>query len=235
MAVLVLVVAGSAGCDDGDGGSGPVVGPLGPPTTTGTAHRASTGLAADTGTIDLVSGVTTVSVRSADLPGDTRLQADTPDGAGIAPALTVDGDTVSVHLVQTGQAGPAAVTVLLDPAVRWQVRLSGGATGASFDLRGARLAGVDLLAGVTRIELWLPAPDGAVPVRMAGGATELTVHVPDGVATGVRVGGGAGTVVVDGVRRTGVAGGTTVTSSTAADRYDVDVTAGVSTLILDRA
>ena len=232
MAVLALAVTVGAGCDDG--GSGPIVGPLGPPTTTGTAHRATAAPAVDTGTVDLVSGVTTVSVRSADLPGDTRLQADTPDGAGIAPALTVDGDTVSVHLVQTGEAGPAAVTVLLDPAVRWRVRLSGGATRAAFDLRGSRLAGVDLLAGVTRIELWLPAPDGAVPVRMAGGATDLTVHVPDGVATGVRVGGGAGTVVVDGVRRTGVPGGTTVTRATAADRYDVDATAGVSTLVLDR-
>jgi hypothetical protein len=230
VAVLALLVAG---CDDGDGG--PIVSPLGPPVTTGPAHRATTGLDGDTGTVDLVSAATTVSFRSADLPGGTRVQADTPDGAGIAPALTVDGDTVSVHLVQTGRPGPAAVTVLLDPAVRWQVRMSGGATGATFDLRGARLSGVDLLAGVTRIELRLPVPDRAVPVRMAGGATELTVHVPDGVATGVRVGGGAGTVVVDGVRRTGLAGGTTVTSSTATDRYDVDATAGVSTLVLDRA
>ena len=69
---------------------------------------------------------------------------------------------------------------------------------------------------------------------MAGGATEFTVHVPAGVATGVRVGGGAASVEVDGVRRTGLPGGTVVTTASAPDRYDVDATAGVSTLVLDR-
>ena len=40
--------------------------------------------------------------------------------------------------------------------------------------------------------------------------------------------------LVDGVRRSGLPGGTTVRSSTAADRYDIDATAGVSTLTVDR-
>ena len=69
---------------------------------------------------------------------------------------------------------------------------------------------------------------------MAGGATEFTLHVPTGVATGVRVGGGAASADVDGVRRTGLAGGTVLSTATATDRYDVDATAGVSTLVLDR-
>lgn len=93
---------------------------------------------------------------------------------------------------------------------------------------------MDLVAGATRIELDLPVPDRTVPVRMEGGATEFTVHVPAGVATGVRVGGGAASTDVDGARRTGLAGGTVLSTSTASDRYDVDATAGVSTLVLDR-
>jgi len=148
--------------------------------------------------------------------------------------LDVQDDTVTVHLVPTGLSGPAAVTVLVDPRVRWQVRMSGGAVSQRLDLRGARLSGVDLVAGATRIELDLPVPDRTVPVRMAGGATEFTVHVPAGVATGVRIGGGAASTDVDGVRRTGLAGGTVLSTATAADRYDVDATAGVSTLVLDR-
>jgi hypothetical protein len=228
---LVAVALLAAACDGG-GGGGQLPG-LGPVTPSGVPHEAAAGLPRDVGTVDLVSGATTVDVRTAEL-GTERVRAVTPDGARVAPVLDVAGDTVSVHLVETGQAGPAAVTVLLDPRVRWQVRMSGGAVSQRLDLRGARLSGVDLVAGATRIEVDLPVPDRTVPVRMAGGATEFTVHVPAGVATGVRVGGGAASTDVDGVRRTGLAGGTVLSTASATDRYDVDATAGVSTLVLDR-
>ena len=199
----------------------------------GVPHEVGAALPGDAGTLDVVSGVTSLTVRTADLGAD-RVRAITPDGAGVAPALDTDGDTVRVRLVQTGEVGPAAVTVLLDRRTRWQVRLSGGATDELLDLRGARLSGVDFAAGATRIDLRLPAPDRAVPIRMAGGATEFTVHVPAGVATGVRVGGGAASAEVDGVRRSGVSGGTVLSTATAPDRYDLDATAGVSALVLDR-
>ena len=128
-------------------------------------------MSGDAATVDLVSGATTVTVRAADLGGADRLRALTPDGAGVAPVLDTDGDTVRVHLVRTGEPGPAEVTVLLDRRVRWQVRMSGGATSELLDLRSARLSGVDLAAGAARIELVLPVPDRAVPITMAGGAT----------------------------------------------------------------
>jgi hypothetical protein len=229
---LVAVALLATACERGDGRIDPLT-PLPGPGAATPAHQVATGLHADTGTLDLVSGATTVAVRTADL-GPARVRASTPDGAGIAPALEVVGDSVNVHLVQTGQPGPAAVTVLLDPRVRWRVRMSGGAVDQTLDLTGARLAGVDLVAGATRIDLRLPRPDRAVPVTMAGGATEFTLHVPAGVATAVRVGGGAASTDVDGVRRTGLPGGTVLSTTTAADRYDLDATAGVSTLVLDR-
>lgn len=228
----VAVALLAAGCDGGGGGQLPGLGPV-TPSPTAVPHQAAAGLSGDVGTVDLVSGATTVAVRTADL-GPDRVRATTPEGAGVAPVLDAQGDTVTVHLVPTGLPGPGAVTVLLDPRVRWQVRMSGGAVSQRLDLRGARLSGVDLVAGATRIELDLPVPDRTVPVRMEGGATEFTVHVPAGVATGVRVGGGAASTDVDGVRRTGLAGGTVLSTSTASDRYDVDATAGVSTLVLDR-
>lgn len=229
---LVLTGCSGSGAVDGPGS------PLAPGRPGGLRHlqphAVATGVNGDAATVDLVSGATTVTVRSADLPGTDRLQALTSDAAGDAPVLETDGDTVSVHLVQTGEPGPSEVTVLLDRRVRWQVRMSGGATSELLDLRSSRLSGVDLTAGAARIELVLPVPDRAVPVTMAGGATEFTLNVPRGVATAVRVGGGAGNTEVDGVRRTGLAAGTVLATATAADRYDVDATAGVSTLTLRR-
>jgi hypothetical protein len=235
--VLALVLAATA-CD----GSGPVDGPGSPlapgrPGSLSQIHPhqvATTGVSGDAATVDLVSGATTVTVRAADLGGADRLRALTPDGAGVAPVLDTDGDTVRVHLVRTGEPGSAEVTVLLDRRVRWQVRMSGGATSELLDLRSARLSGVDLAAGAARIELVLPVPDRAVPITMAGGATEFTLHVPRGVAAAVRIGGGAASTDVDGVRRTGLAAGTVLATAAATNRYDVDATAGVSTLMLMR-
>jgi hypothetical protein len=42
-----------------------------------------------------------------------------------------------------------------------------------------------------------------------------------------------GSTVVDGVGRTGLAGGTVLRIATYPDRYDLDATAGVSALVLD--
>lgn len=237
VAVTVAATVATAGCESGSGAVGATPLEPGLPAATGVApqasHRASAGLPVDAATVDVVSGATAVTVRTADL-GTDRVRAVTPEGAGITPALDVEGAVVSVHLVQTGQPGPAAVTVLLDRRVRWQVRLSGGATSEQLDLSGARLSGVDFAAGATRIDLRLPTPDRTVPVRMAGGATQFTVHVPTGVAAGVRVGGGAGSTEVDGARRSGLPGGTVLSTATAVARYDVDAVAGVSSFVLDR-
>jgi hypothetical protein len=233
LAALLVVTACS--------GTGPVDGPANPlaPGRPGDVsqvhpHAVATGVTGDAATVDVVSGATTVTVRSDDLAGADRLQALTPDGAGVAPVLETDGDTIGVHLVQTGEPGPSAVTVLLDRRVRWQVRMSGGATSELLDLRSSRLSGVDLAAGAARIELVLPVPDRAVPIMMAGGATEFTLHVPRGVAAAVRIGGGAARTEVDGVRGTGLAAGTVLATATATNRYDVDATAGVSPLMLMR-
>ena len=188
----------------------------------------------DAAEVDVVSGATAVTVRVADLAPEL-VRASTPEGAQVAPVVHRDGPRVRVSLVSTGLAGPSDVTVLLDRQVRWRVRLSGGANSEFVDLRGGRVDAVDFAAGASRIELSLPEPRGAVPVRMAGGASDFTVHLPAGADAGVRVSGGAGSVQVDGVRRTGLSGGTTVRSSTATDRYDIDAVAGVSTLTVDRA
>ena len=71
-----------------------------------------------------------MTVRTADL-GVDRLRASTPAGAGVAPALDVAGDSVTVHLEPTGEPGPAAVTVLLDRRVRWRVRQTRPSTPAT--------------------------------------------------------------------------------------------------------
>jgi hypothetical protein len=185
---------------------------------------------------ELVSGTTTVRVRLADLHGD-RYRVSTPERGGSVPVVTDRDDLVQLRLDGGGGAGVSTVDITLSSAVRWSVRLVGGAADVSLDLRGGPVSTVDFPSGMDTVELNLPRPRGTVPVRVGGGANRFTLHAPAGVPVRVLAGGGAGSVTVDGQVHTGVAGGTVFAPSTwdsTADRYDLDTTSGVATIVVDR-
>lgn len=187
----------------------------------------------DEATFELVSGVNAVTVRADGDLDDQLYRISTPEDSDLVPSVVVSGDRVQLHLAESGKRGPSAVEVRLNPRVLWRIRMTAGAATELVDLRGARVGGVEFIGGASSIELILPKPSGTVPVRMSGGAGQFTIRVPDGVPAQVRAGGGAGSVSTGGVTRTGVAGGTVVTPpgwDQATDRYDVDCTAGVSTV-----
>ncbi|WP_184835192.1 hypothetical protein [Allocatelliglobosispora scoriae] len=190
----------------------------------------------DAAKLTLVSGATTVTARAEDL-GDDLYRISTPDNSQLTPDVVESGDRYEVHLTSTGNSGPAAVEILLNRDVRWDLRFAGGATETLVDMGAGHLSAVDFSAGSSRIETILPKPDGAVTVRMAGGASEFLVKAPQGIPVRVTAGGGAGSVTVDGVRRSGVAGGTVIAPAgwpESDPRYDVDAVAGVSSLTVSR-
>jgi hypothetical protein len=187
-------------------------------------------------TVELLSGVTAVTVRAVDL-GGPLYRVRTPQGGRHVPQVTDRDGLVRVQLGESGRSGPSTVEIELATATRWHVRIVGGATQQTIDLSAGRVAEVALVGGATSVDLTLPHPAGNVPVRMVSGVATWAVHLPDGVPTQVFVGAGAGTVTVDGATRTGVAGGTTVTGegwAQAADRYEVIASGGMSTFTLDR-
>jgi hypothetical protein len=192
----------------------------------------------DTGTFELLSSATSVTVRATDL-GDQLYRVATPDGGAKLPRVTVNGDRVLAELVDQPDRGGQASTVdiQLSREVRWKIRFVSGATEQLVNFGGGQLDGIDFVAGVSRIEMTLPKPNGTVPIRMSGGTSQWVAHLPDGVPARVVAGGGASSVTIDGQRRTGLSGGTIVTSdgwAQANDRYDLDAAAGVSTVVVDR-
>jgi hypothetical protein len=238
--LLALIALAAAGCGANrpaydpyfDAHRNPAGSPAAPPHAVAAARDGR-----DAATLDAVSSATTVTVRAADL-GDTLVRASTPDDSAFAPSL-VDADAaLQVHLADTGLAGPKAVIIEVNKDVTWRLRFSGGATEVTTDAAAAaRVDAVDLAAGVTRAELTLPAPHGTTQVRVAGGASDVAIHVPSGPPAKVLIGGGAATVTVDGAAHSGVAAGTNFTPPTwdkATDRYDIAATSGVSTLTIDR-
>lgn len=187
-------------------------------------------------TFTLVNGSDVVRVRTVDLGGDLYRVA-TPGDSRVAPSVQVDGATVVAGLADTGRKGTALVTIELNRAVRWHIRLGGGAAEQTVDLTGGQPGNIEFSSGTTRAEVSLPPARGTVKVTLSGGAGQFLVHLTGDAPVQVRVGNGAGTVTVDGETRSGVGGNTVFAPASwasATDRYDVDASAGVSTLLVDR-
>lgn len=203
--------------------------------TTPASHTVSGPRAALTSArLDLVTGTDSVTVTSADL-GNALFRATTPAKARQVPRGTSSGGVVTVSLGGVSGPGPAQVDIVLNSRVSWAVSLDGGASAERVDLTGARLSALTFAAGSSSIDVRLPAPVGDVPIVMRGGASDFAVQTPPGVPYQVLFGGGAGSATVEGVMRSGVAGGTVISSrnwDSAANRYTIDNSAGVSVFTL---
>ncbi|MET0416893.1 MAG: hypothetical protein ABW022_12820 [Actinoplanes sp.] len=190
----------------------------------------------DATVFQLVNGTDVVRVRLGDL-GTDRYEVSTPDNSRVVPAVTVQGGEIVAGVRDSGAAGPAVVDVVLSSSVRWQIRLAGGAADSAVDLTGGPGGDVDFSAGTARAAVTLPAGKGTQRVVLGGGAGTFSVRLGGDEPVRVRAGGGAGSVTIDGKTHGGVSGGTVWAPANwqaATDRYDIDATAGVSSIAVSR-
>ncbi|MGQ5265056.1 hypothetical protein ACTWLT_30315 [Micromonospora sp. ZYX-F-536] len=183
-------------------------------------------------TFVLVDGLSSFDLRVADL-GDDLYRISSPAGSGVAPRPAVLGERVQLGVVATGASGERAVRVHLNERVDWRLQLSGGVSSQVLDLTRARLLGVELGGGSSRTELLLPTPNGTTTVRLTAGTSQLDVRVPGEPPVRVRVGTGAGSVVVRDERWAGVAAGALLSTpgwDRSADRLYLDLVAGASSV-----
>jgi hypothetical protein len=172
-----------------------------------------------------------VEIRLARMPG-LLYRISTPADSGLAPRVTGGEGRVRVGLRPTGDDGPDTVTILLNRAVRWDIRLPAGAGEQRLDLAGGEVARVDLGASGL-IDVRLPPPDGTVPVSLTGGVGTATV-TGDG-PTRLTLHEGAGAVVTPWASTNGSPRGAVLTAPgwpTTTDRYTLDARAGIGTLTL---
>lgn len=142
---------------------------------------------------------------------------------------------VTVSLAEVPGAGPAQVDIVLSSRVSWALSFDAGASAERVDLTGAHLRTLTFAAGASTITALLPAPIGDVPVLMQGGASSFHVQTPTGVPYQVAFRSGAGSASIEGGMHSGVAAGTVISSpswDTAANRYTIDNSAGVSAFTL---
>lgn len=189
-------------------------------------------------TLNLVSGAETVVIRAANLGGDLY-RAVTPKDGSLVPEATMNGDTVQLSLVASGSEGAASAEIMLSNDVLWHLKLAGGGLNENVDFSLGKLAGLELGNGAGQIELSLPAPKGTLNIQLTGGAGQMMVHAPKGAPFQVKIpgGAGAGTVTIDGQTKNGVAPGGDVTQpdwNKATDRYVIEATVGISSVVVDR-
>jgi hypothetical protein len=174
-----------------------------------------------------------VEVRVADLPG-LLYRVGTPADSGLAPLVTGSAGRVRVRLRPTGADGPDKVTILLNQAVRWDIRLPAGAGEQHLDLSRGRIARLELgAAGL--IDLHLPQPAGTVPVTLTDGAGSVEIAVPGTTPVRIRLRGGAGAVTTPWASSNGTPRGAVLTPpgwAESNDRYAVDARADVGALTL---
>ena len=117
-----------------------------------------------------------VRIVLANLPGQLY-RITTPAGSGLTPVVTRRNGQVRAALRPNGGDGPDEVRIVLNRAVRWDIRLPAGASEQSLDLSRGRIS--RLLVGASGlIELRLAEPYGKVPLILTGGVGTLALTMP---------------------------------------------------------
>ena len=159
------------------------------------------------------------------------------DYEGPPPNVYVRGGTVKVHYRRSPlDWRERAAEIVLNGRIPWRIEAHGGVGELLADLRDLRLDGLELSGGLARAELVLPRPAGTVRLRVSGGANSLVVHRPREVAVRVQVSGGTNELTLDEQHLRAAGGHVSVESADyrrAADRYELDVSGGVNTLLVD--
>jgi hypothetical protein len=212
------------------------------PTQSDERHDSAAPLGAATrGRLEFVRGASLVTIGAgAAMPDLYRAHFEGP-----APRFTLRDGAVSIHyrrLSLTEWAryallwGRHAAEITLNTAIPWQIEIRGGVSKFRADLRGLRLASLEVRGGASEVEALLPPPSGIVSVRIGGGASNLTLRRPAGTAVGVQVRGGASKLTFDDQHFGAIGGGVRLATtgySSAADRYDISIAGGASRLTIE--
>jgi DNA-binding MarR family transcriptional regulator len=149
---------------------------------------------------------------------------------GPVPGVKAKDGVVTIHyprrLLGLGEKQGAA-EIALSAAILWRVVIQGGAAEVVAELGGLNLAGLEVTGGFSMIHLDLPAPSGVVPIRIRGGASEITVVRPAGVAARVKLKGWISELVFDEQTFSGVGNNARLQSpgfDPTAPCYDIEVT-----------
>lgn len=126
--------------------------------------------------------------------------------------------------------------ITLNASIPWSIGLRGGVSSFAADLSQVQLSGLDLRGGISHLWAILPEPGGTVMLRVGGGVSDMTIHRPESIPVRVQVRGGIGSLRLD-EQHFGAMGNRTRLETPsyrdAINRYDIQISGGVSNLSID--
>lgn len=123
------------------------------------------------------------------------------------------------------------IEIVLHPAVEWSLAVRGGVSRLDADLSAGKLARLDVSGGMSDARFDLPAPTAAVPVRVGGGVSELSLRRPATAGVSLSISGGVSALHLDDQHFGSIGGGSRLVSgavSSDAPRYAVEISGGAS-------
>jgi DNA-binding MarR family transcriptional regulator len=131
--------------------------------------------------------------------------------------------------------GQGAAEVRLNVAIPWWIVIQGGASEITAELDNLNLTGLEVKGGLNMIRLELPAPSGVVPIRISGGASQITARRPAGVPARVHLKGWVSTLVFDDQSFSNLGNDVRLHSpgyEGTAPGYDIEVASSASTIAI---
>jgi hypothetical protein len=158
---------------------------------------------------------------------------------GVVPEIWTEGGVVNIRYPRFfhpfGRQGSSG-KVALNVAIPWHIEVCDGASKLTADLSQVRLNSCEIAGGASNVELTLPRVSGHIPVRVLGGASNVVIHRPDGLATRLLVVGGSTNLTFDAQRFGAVGGEVNLQSPNydgASERYDITISGGASNVAID--
>lgn len=180
--------------------------------------------------LEIVRGSSGLELTAADAQELYRLSTDGP-----MPEISLQHDTVrfSQKRANLFDFKRHRLVLSLNPNIPWEIRVRGDLAHARLALEQLTLAALEILGGLSSVEVSLPAPRGRVRVQVKRGANQLTIARPAGAQMSVVIHSGASGLVLDALQLGAVAGRTEWQSpgfATASDRYEVELVGGANRL-----
>ncbi len=176
------------------------------------------------------SGVSRLTLRTAKAMAElyqARFEGPMPDVKAKDGLVTIRYPRPLLGL--SGQQRAAEVT--LNVAIPWQIVIQGGVSEVNAELGGLDLTSLEIKGGLSSIHLELPVPSSVVPIRISGGASDITVRRPAGVAARAHLKGWVSTFVFDDQTSNNMGNNVWLQSSgfePTAPYYDIEVASSAS-------
>jgi hypothetical protein len=165
-------------------------------------------------------------------------------GDGPPPRLRVAAGEIALSwqvsfgdwLLDALRPGNRDVAIVLHPAVEWALAIRGGLAHFELDLSAGAVARIDVRGGCSDVQLELPQPRAAVPIRIAGGVSHLVVQRPAETGVALATSGGIAALRLDD-QQFGAIGGSarleTRNNMPGAPRYELQIQGGAADLAIE--